>query len=51
MSTAVRLAAFAALLVVIGAAGYGVGSVTGPVGPGGGAEQHGSDHSTSQEAS
>jgi hypothetical protein len=43
MSTPIRLAAFAALLVVLGLAGYGLGSVTGPVGPSGG-EQHSREH-------
>ena len=42
MSTPVRLAAFAALLVAIGVAGFGVGSVTGPVGPAGEPPAHSS---------
>jgi hypothetical protein len=35
MSTPLRLLAFAVLLVAVGLAGFGLGSVTGPVGPGG----------------
>jgi hypothetical protein len=42
MSTPVRLLAFAVLLVVIGLAGFGLGRLTGPVGPGGeaGSDRH-----------
>jgi hypothetical protein len=40
MSTPLRLAAFFAVLALVGLAGFGLGRVTGPVGPAeGGSEQ------------
>jgi hypothetical protein len=42
MSTPLRLLAFAVLLVAVGVAGFGLGRVTGPVGPGGGEPPAGS---------
>jgi hypothetical protein len=49
MSVPVRLAAFAVLLVLVGLAGFGVGRLTGPVGPG--SDEHAPGHTTGQEAS
>lgn len=47
MSTPLRLAAFLTVLVLVGLAGFGLGRVTGPVGP----AESGSETTSTQEQS